>query len=506
MLSVFNQGPPPPCPSPFNMAAHVLRHADRLADKEALRVLCPETPESWTYAKLKSAILGTGTGLLQSGLVPGDRVLIRLGNTVEFPIAYLACIAVGLIPVPTSSQLTAAEVTEMVETLKPAAILHDPEISTASSFDRKTLTKKNLLEFRAFPDATFDMGNPNRPAYIIYTSGTSGNPRAVVHAHRAIWARQMMFEAWYDLHEEDRLLHAGAFNWTFTLGTGLMDPWTLGATALIPAPNTAPQDLPALLRDNHATLFAAAPGVYRKILSSGADPELPNLRHCLCAGEKLSEPLRTQWNAATGTKLYEAFGMSECSTFISGCPSHPAPQDTLGRPQTGRHIAIVGDAVPQPLDTPGTIAVHKSDPGLMLGYLDAPEETAERYQGDWFLTGDLGQMNADGHITYMGRADDMMNAGGFRVSPLEVEAALLQHPDITGIAVTDVEVKTDTRVIAAFYTADHDLVEDELTAFAQTHLARYKQPRLFKRLPALPTNANGKLNRRALRETYKAST
>jgi len=506
MLSVFHQGPPPPCPSPFNMAAHVLRHADRLADKEALRVLSLEAPQSWTYADLKSAILGTGTGLLQSGLAPGDRVLMRLGNTVEFPIAYLACIAVGLIPVPTSSQLTATEVTKMAKTLEPAAILHDPEVSSTSRFGCKILTTIDLLTFHQLPEAAFDMGDPNRPAYIIYTSGTSGNPRAVVHAHRAIWARQMMCDGWYDLRETDRLLHAGAFNWTFTLGTGLMDPWTIGATALIPAPNTAPQDLPALLRQNRATLFAAAPGVYRKILSTSADPALPNLRHGLCAGEKLSEPLRTQWNAATGTKLYEAFGMSECSTFISGCPSHPAPQDTLGRPQTGRHIAIVGDTGPVPIGTPGTIAVHKSDPGLMLGYLDAPEETAARYQGEWFLTGDLGQMDADGHITYMGRADDMMNAGGFRVSPLEVEAALLPHPDITGIAVTDIEVKPDTRIIAAFYTADHDLVEDELKAFAQTQLARYKQPRLFKRLPALPTNANGKLNRRALRETYKAST
>lgn len=506
MHSIFDQDPPPTCPPSFNMAAHVLRHADRLADKEALRVLSRESSESWTYAKLKAAVLSTGTGLLQSGLKPGDRALMRLGNTVEFPIAYLACISVGVIPVPTSPQLTAAEVAKMVSTLQPAAILHDPAITTTSNASCKTLTTKDLFRFLTLPPATFDMGNPNRPAYIIYTSGTSGIPRAVVHAHRAIWARQMMIDGWYDLNEADRLLHAGAFNWTFTLGTGLMDPWTQGATALIPAPDTAPDALPHLLRDNKATLFAAAPGVYRKILATNADPALPDLRHGLCAGEKLSEPLRAQWNTATGTKLYEAFGMSECSTFISASPRHPAPKGTLGRPQIGRRVAILDDTGPADQNTPGTIAIHKSDPGLMLGYLDAPEDTAARFQGDWFLTGDLGQMDADGHITYLGRADDMMNAGGFRVSPLEVEAALLPHPEITGIAVTDIEVKADTRIIAAFYTADHDLLEDELKAFAETLLARYKQPRLYKHMPALPTNANGKINRRALRETFKAST
>ncbi|MBO9476905.1 acyl--CoA ligase [Shimia sp. R11_0] len=506
MTSLFDQGPPPPCPKRFNMAAHVLGHANALSEKIALSVLSEPTPQHYSYGKLQAAILGTGTGLLRTGLTPGDRVLMRLGNTVEFPIAYLACIAVGLVPVPTSAQLTASEVAKMLPTLQPAAILHDVTVPLPDTPTIAVLTTEDLAAMHDLPAASFHMGDPNRPAYIIYTSGTSGTPRAVVHAHRAIWARQMMFEGWYGLTQQDRLLHAGAFNWTFTLGTGLMDPWTIGATALIPAPNTAPQDLPTLLRQHRATLFAAAPGVYRKMLETQPDPALPDLRHGLCAGEKLSEPLRTRWNAATGTKLYEAFGMSECSTFISANPDHPAPAGTLGRPQKGRRVAILADQNPTPLNTPGTIAIHRSDPGLMLEYLNAPEATDARFCGEWFLTGDLGQMDAQGHIIYMGRADDMMNAGGFRVSPLEVEATLIAHPEITSLAVTDVEIKADTYVIAAFYTADHDIVETDLKAFAATHLARYKQPRLFRRLSSLPTNANGKLNRRALRALFKASS
>ncbi len=505
MTSIFDQGPPPPCPQSFNMAAHVLRHADTQPEKTALEVLSAQTTDRWTYGALRSAILGTGTGLLHAGLVPGDRVLMRLGNTVEFPIAYLACIAVGLVPVPTSSQLTATEVAAMITSLKPAAVLHDPAIALPTDTDLKILTTHTLLSMHDLPMAEFEMGDPNRPAYIIYTSGTSGQPRAVVHAHRALWARQMMFDGWYALRPTDRLLHAGAFNWTFTLGTGLMDPWTIGATALIPSPTTPPSALPALLRHHKATLFAAAPGVLRKLLDTAEDPALPDLRHTLCAGEKLSEPLRARWNAATGTNLYEAFGMSECSTFLSANPDNPAPKGTLGRPQKGRRIAIVDERGPVPTNTPGTIAIHASDPGLMLEYFAAPEDTAARFQGDWFLTGDQGEMDAEGHVTYLGRADDMMNAGGFRVSPLEVEAALLRHPEVAMVAVTDVEIKADTRVIAAFYQSDHDLVEDDLKAFAATHLARYKQPRLYRRLPVLPTNANGKLNRRALRANFKAS-
>ena len=506
MTSLFDQGPPPPCPASFNMAAHVLALADSQPDKIALSVLSLSGSERWSYARMKAAVLGTGTGLLQAGLKPGDRVLMRLGNTVEFPIAYLGAIAVGLIPVPTSSQLTEGEAAKMVADLTPGAILRDLDIACPETPNIPQILLDDLEAMRDLPPAEFDMGDPDRMAYIIYTSGTSGIPRAVCHAHRAIWARQMMHEGWYGLISTDRLLHAGAFNWTYTLGTGLMDPWSVGATALIPAQGVDIKALPLLLKRHQATIFAAAPGVYRKMLSDHPDIHLPDLRHGLTAGEKLSETIREEWFEATGTALYEAYGMSECSTFISASPSNPAHPGTLGRPQTGRRIAIVDETGPVPLGNEGTIAVHRSDPGLMLGYLNAPEETAAKFQGDWFLTGDQGVMDDDFYITYAGRADDMMNAGGYRVSPLEVEASLSRFPGITAVGVTDVEIKRDARIIAAFYTSAGELDETALKAYAEQTLARYKQPKLFQRLDALPTNPNGKLSRRALRDKFEAKS
>ncbi len=500
MLSVFDQGPCAPCPSPFNLAAHVLRHAVRLADKTALSVLDGAHCDNWSYARLEAAVRGTGTGLLRAGLVPGDIVLMRLGNTVEFPIAYLGAIAAGLVPVPTSSQLTVAETERMIADLQPAAVLRDPAVACASH--PKQFTTAKLLEMHDLPPCEYAFGSPERLAYVVYTSGTSGNPRAVAHAHRAVWARQMMVDGWYGLTEEDRLLHAGAFNWTYTLGTGLMDPWAAGATALIPAPDTPPEELPALLHRHRATIFAAAPGVYRKFLRGGV-LDLPDLRHGLCAGEKLSRHVYEAWEAATGCCLYEAFGMSECSTFISSSPAHPAQGGALGQPQPGRKVAVVGTDGPVPVDQEGTIAIHRSDPGLMLGYLGAPEETAARYQGEWFLTGDQGAMSANGQIRYLGRSDDMMNAGGYRVSPIEVETALTAHPGITQAGAAAVEVKEDTYIIAAFYTGPEELKTEDLQAFASERLARYKQPRAYVHLDALPSGANGKLLRRALPALFK---
>jgi len=502
MLSESHSDVLPPCPAPFNLAAHVLGRAGERPDKIALAVLRLGGSERWSYAKLESAVLGTGTGLLQLGLAPGDRVLMRLGNTVEFPIAYLGAIAVGLVPVPTSSQLTAPEVAKMIDALEPALILRGPGI-TCPDTDVPILDQPDLETMRDLPPADYAMGDPDRLAYIIYTSGTSGVPRAVCHAHRAIWARQMMMQGWYGLHAQDRLLHAGAFNWTYTLGTGLMDPWTMGATALIPDAEIEPAQLPLLLKRHDATIFAAAPGVYRKMLT-GEALSLPKLRHGLAAGEKLSDTIRHAWEDATGTAVHEAYGMSECSTFISASPDHPATPGTLGRPQPGRSVAVVNEDGPVEIGQEGTIAVHESDPGLMLGYLKAEGATRDKFQGEWFLTGDQGMMDAAGDITYLGRADDMMNAGGFRVSPLEVEAVLNAFPGITQSAVTDIEVKQDARVIMAFYTAPERVDPDALQAYVTENLAAYKRPRGFYHLDALPTGANGKLLRRALRPIYKA--
>lgn len=486
------------------MAAHVLRHADRNSDKIALSVLSSGDTEDWTYEALKSAILGTGTGLLQAGLKPGDIALMRLGNTVDFPIAYLGAISVGIVPVPTSSQLTEPETERMIAELKPAAILRDPTVACATHPLQITLS--DLTQMRALTPAMFEFGDSDRMAYIVYTSGTSGKPRAVAHAHRAIWARQLMVDGWYGLQNSDRLCHAGAFNWTYTLGTGLMDPWTIGATALIPEPGSDPDALPALLRKHRATMFAAAPGVFRKLLKTSENLNLPDLRHGLCAGEKLSRHLHAQWTETTGTELYEAYGMSECSTFISSSPAHPARGEALGQPQPGRRVAILGPDGPVPQGQEGTIAIHRSDPGLMLTYLNAPDEAEARMQGDWFLTGDQGAMAVDGQITYLGRDDDMMNAGGYRVSPVEVEAVLSRYPGVAQVGAAAVEVKQDTYVIAAFYTGPEKLDEADLRTYVEANLARYKQPRAFIHLPELPTGGNGKLLRRALPAYFKANS
>ncbi|MDO5631093.1 MAG: class I adenylate-forming enzyme family protein [Paracoccus sp. (in: a-proteobacteria)] len=483
----------------MNLAEYVLRAGLDCPDKLAMSVVGPSRADRWSHGRLRAAVLGCATGLLRAGLVPGDRLLMRLGNTPAFPVVYLGAIAAGIVPVPTSAMLTMREVTRIADQIAPAMVVMGDGVALPDR-DLPMLHESDIAGFAALPPAGFAQGDADRLAYIVYTSGSSGQPRAVAHAHRAILARQMMFEGWYGLRPTDRLLHAGAFNWTFTLGTGLMDPWTMGASALIPAQGVALEQIPLLARRHGASILAAAPGVFRRMLRADWSA-WPELRHGLTAGERLDPALRLAWQDRTGTDLHEAMGMSECSTFLSGSPARPAPPGTAGYPQRGRHVAVLGDdGTPLPPGQPGALAVRRDDPGLFLGYLGQPDETESKFLGDWFLTGDQAAMDDQGAITLNGRADDIMNAGGYRVAPAEIEEVLATHPGAGDVAAAEIAAPSGTSFIAAFWTGP--ATEGDLRALSETALARYKQPRAFVSINALPRTPTGKINRRALRENW----
>ncbi len=345
----------------------------------------------------------------------------------------------------------------------------------------------------------------NDPAYMIYTSGTTSRPKGVLHAQRAAWGRKPMYEGWYGLSAADRMLHAGAFNWTYTLGVGLTDPWACGATAIVYTGDKKPEHWPRLIAHSTATIFAAVPTVYRQILkyASPTRADLGQLRHGLIAGEPPPPGLFEDWHAATGIHLYEAFGMSEMSTYLSTSPTVPRKHGYIGRMQAGRAVAILpidGGSGPLPAGEEGLIAVHRSDPGLMLGYWQRPEEDAEVTRGDWFVGGDLGVMDADGYVAHRGRANDIMKALGYRVAPQEIEAVIAQIPGVAEVACAEVHVRSGVTVIGAFVVAAAGvaLTADTIVSHARTHLAAYKVPRQVVFLDALPRTQNGKLQRKAL--------
>lgn len=493
-------------PEHFNMAAFCLAPAPhRDPTKIALTIEHGEgQPDRWSYAALDRAVQGIAAGLAARGLAKGDRVLIRMGNTPEAALMFFGAIAGGFVPVPTSAQLTGPEAAFVLENSGAVLIALSPDLPINSG-QTPALLPPDIADMAQTPAVGYADMRKDDPAFLVYTSGTSGTPKGVLHAHRSIWGRKPMVEGWYGLTPDDVMVHAGAVNWTYTLGVGLSDPWANGAATVL---YNGPKDInvwPRLIRVHKGTLFAAVPSLYRQLLrDSDISDGIPTLRHGLTAGEPLPGQVAADWDTTTGLPLFEALGMSECSTYISSGPVTPARPGSPGRPQPGRCVAILpadesADVTPLPPGETGLLAVHRTDPALMLGYWKRPEEDAQVWRGDWFCGGDLAHMDADGYVWFEGRADDVMNAQGYRVSPAEVEAALLSHRGVHEVAVREVEVSSGVHLIAAFVKPEGPAPEiADLLAHAANNLAPYKRPKEIRFLDELPRTANGKLARKQL--------
>lgn len=509
------RGAPPP--ARFNMAAYCIgRAAASAPDKPALVVIeDPRKPpaEVWTYRALEDAVLRIAAALAAQGLPRGARIMIRLDNTSAYALLFFGAIAAGCVPLPASSQLTEREAQFLLEDSGAAALALAEHLGGGAIPAGVRIVDAGDVRrmIHHGPRTAYADTAADDPAFLIYTSGTTAHPKGVLHAHRSAWGRRPMYDGWYGISTADRVLHAGAFNWSYTLGTGLSDPWANGATAIV---HTGPKDpalWPQLIAATGATIFAAVPSLYRQILKYGA-PErgsLGVLRHGLIAGETPPAGLFEEWVGRTGTVLYEALGMSEISTYISGSPTVPRKAGAIGKPQAGRSVVILpveSGTDPLPAGSEGLLAVHRSDPGLMLGYWNRPEEEAEALRGDWFIGGDLASMDADGdgYVTHHGRANELMNALGYRVSPLEVEAVLAQHPSVAEAACAEVRVRDDVTVIGAFIVTKEGAPRDAeaIHRFAADRLAAYKRPREIVFLDALPRTANGKVRRAELKARF----
>ena len=478
----FSGEPPPPR---LNLARHVL--SGKPPEKTALIIAgAHHAAERWTYDALEDAVLRIANGLAKAGATAGERLFIRMGNAIDYALVFFAANAIGAVPIPASSLLTVPEVAKLIAMSAARFVMSDGSLPLPPLDGVTVFTPGDLSRFKASAPGGYADTASDDPGYLIFTSGTSGTPKGVLHANRAIWGRRPLYRGWYGITPDDVMLHTGAFNWTYTLGTGVFDPLVNGATAIV---YTGERDIHVwerLIRDHGATILGSVPGLYRQMLRSGFKPG-GTLRHGLSAGEALAVPLLAHWREATGLDIYEALGMSEVSTYISSSPvTTPVKPGSPGKPQPGRAVRLLDD---------GEIAVHRSDPGLMLGYWGEPP-----LEGDWFATGDTAEMDADGYYWIHGRIDDLMNAGGFRVSPAEVESVLMQHPQVLEAGVREWRVSDTASIIAGFVVPREGMLpeEDDLLAFARERLAAYKVPKQIWFLPALPRTANGKLIRKAL--------
>ena len=494
-------------PGEFNLARYCLASSARHSpDKIALTIADGTTYQHMTYSKIEDVVLNLANAFNLLGFDPGDRVFIRMRNSFDYAAVFFGANAAGLVPIAASSMLSVQEVDFMLQDSGAVAVLHDGKLDLPALPDTcRLLGPGDIAAFSTGVRGNYANTKARSPAYMVYTSGTSGVPKGVLHAQRAVWGRRPMYQGWYGMTQDDVLLHTGAFNWTYTLGTGLFDPWANGASSIV---YTGPRDRGIwlkLIEDLKPTIMAAVPALYRQMLSNGglSPDKVSSLRHVLTAGEAIFPDLMKEWQDITGLPIYEALGMSEISTYISSSPTVPIRAGSPGKAQQGRSIAILpvagGDEPLQAGET-GLLAVHRSDPGMMLGYWNRPDEDEAVTRGDWFVGGDLGHFDDDGYFWYEGRNDDVMTSFGYRISPLEVETALMRHPAVAQAGVTEVEINPGMKLVSAFVVLHEyeKVTSADLIDFASGTLARYKVPKQVFFVNELTRTPNGKIVRRAL--------
>jgi len=485
------------------------------AQRPAFTFVAPTGDRTWTYAAVWGEIERIARGFVARGLAPGDRVLVRLPHSPEYAFAFLGATLAGCVPIPASPALTPDEAAFLVEDAQAAALVAPADLAL-EGFTGQTIGPDDL----AMMDGPGPLPETSAedPAYLIYTSGSTARPKGVLHAHRTVRARRLMRDAWQGFTPNDRTLHAGTLNWSYTLGVGLLDAWAAGSHAHLAEQPFDAARWPDEIQRLGITIFVAVPTIYRQMLKYGQvdRTRLATLRHGLCAGEPLIPALLEEWQSRAGTDLYESLGMTEISTYISTAPDMEIRPGSAGRPQPGRRVAILAESEDDPgrttgeelpRGTVGLLCVHRSDPGLMVGYWRRPDEEAQVFQGDWFVGGDLASMDADGYIWFAGRADDIIKSFGLRLSPVEIETELSHHPAVQEVAVVALEVDaTKTLVAAAVVPREGaEVTADDLSAFARDHLAGYKQPHVYRFVDSLPRTRNGKVQRRVLARTLLES-
>ena len=468
------------------------------------------------------------------GIAAGDRVLIRLPNSLDYPTAFLGAMKRGAISVPTSTLLTADEVVYLAKDSGACVLVTDKAawktlregLNGVAGLTHVLLTGEGeclsavgleVLDLASSLEAINTWDAPHQtqsddPAYLVYTSGTTGYPKGVLHAHRSMIGRQPASQYWFDFSPNgDRIMHSGKFNWTYVLGTGLMDPLYQGKTVIVHEGKNDANTWPRLIQKHQATIFIGVPTIYRQILQKTefVQKDLPSLRYCMSAGEHLSDEVLAQWQERFGIDIYEAVGMSEFSYYLCETKSRPIRPGSAGFPQPGHDIALLDPETlaPVALGEEGVISVPDTDPGLFINYWNQPEETAKHKHDGWFITGDFARMDADGYIWFLGRKDDIIKSFGFRVSPYEVERVLKSHPEVADCASVAETIEKDKVLVVAYIILQPDskATADDLYAFGKKHLAAYKAPKVVYITDQFPRTKNGKILRRDVSPTIALS-
>ena len=514
----------------YNSASWLLDRQVEAGRGERVAIRCEGA--STTYAQVQAEVWRVQRGLSALGVGAGGRVAMVVNDEPAFPAWFLGCQRSGVVPVPLSTMLTGGELGEIVADsgaavlvlsstyadavptiaercgeLEHVIVIGDAE--TSSTEAQTHGSKPKLLRWDEFDDrdeVAVAATTVDSDAFWLYSSGTTGTPKGVMHTHGNLEATVDTYASTVlDVGENDRFLSVAKLFFAYGLGNSLTFPFSVGGTTVLHPQPPTPASMTELIVGEKPTLFFASPGFCAAMLDTDVtSASLESLRATVTAGESLPANVQTRFTELTGSPVLDGIGSTELlHIFISNTLTEQVPGSS-GRVVDGYTAELRDDddnVVTEP-DTPGYL--HVQGPSGAKGYWRREEATTAAFSQGWVRTGDVYVRSADDCWTFLGRNNDMIKAGGIWVSPAEVESVLIEHPDVLEAAVVgarnDEGLETTVAYIVAAAGADPD--RGVLDQHCRDRMAAFKRPREILVVDELPKTATGKIKRFALRSAH----
>ncbi len=524
-------------PETFNMGVDVCdKHAEMTPDRLAL-IVADETGTvaEYSFSALRTLSNKLANLLIASGLERGDRMGILMSQSVEAAISHVAAWKMGAISIPLFTLFgedalafrlkdsgARILVTDIDNVHKIDAIRDElPDLETillvgAGSDGVGMADFWNGME-KASGFFTPVITAAEDPSFICYTSGTTGNPKGALHAHRTMFGHLPGMEMFHDFLPQpgDLLWTPADWAWIGGLMNCLMCSWHHGVTNLAYRARKYDPEAALRLMATYQVRNTFMPPTALNLMREVQD--IPsyrtNLRTVACAGEPMGAELLHWGRENLNVTFNEYYGQTECNLVTANCQEiMEVKPGSMGRPSPGHIVEIIDeDGNVIPTGEEGEIAVKTPDPVMLLRYWNNPEGTTQKYRGDWLLMGDQGTKDEDGYIWFVGRADDVITSAGYRIGPGEIEDCLCKHPAVSLAAAIGVPDPVRTEAVKVFiklmpgHNGGPDL-EDEIRSFVKTRLSPHEYPRLIEFVDTLPMTATGKIRRKDLRDAEIAKS
>ncbi|HLY47992.1 MAG TPA: AMP-binding protein [Solirubrobacteraceae bacterium] len=456
------------------------------------------TRREWSFAEVSERSARLAGTLRSYGVGKGDVVLTLIGNRPEWVLTMVACFRIGAVVLPCNEQLRAKDLRLRLDAAQPKLIVADDrdlsELSDAKATSPVlTIPDEGLFEHDPAPAAELD---PADPCLITFTSGTTGEPKGVVHGQRYLPGQRLQSEHWLDAREGDLVWCTAASGWSKSARNAFIAPWLRGATALLHDARFDPAQRLEILAAEKVNVLCMAPTEYRVIAKRATVSPLPHMRTLVAAGEALNPEVIRAFREALGIEIRDGYGQTETGQLTANPVGKPVRPGSMGLPLPGVDMQVIdGELV---LVDPTT------DPTFFVGDLGGAPAPSDR---PWH-TGDRVRRDEDGYLYFEGRTDDVIISAGYRIGPFEVESALVSHAAVAEAAVVaapDDERGSVVRAIVVLRDGfrPSDALATELQEHVREQTAPYKYPRIVEFIAELPKTASGKVKRALLRDTAR---